>query len=404
MSSRRPKILIIGTGDLRNYGCEAIVQGTYAMFEQEWPGAEIYLASNNPEYDRKYISKNVKPVKYLQRFTLKRIYKGILRRIFKIGNGSEVRMNIKIGKNYDIVLSAGGDNYCQTPDKGIYSLLCDLMLVGDYSVRHGKKYVLWGASVGPFDREDIKRLVMSNLSKANLINVREERAYDYLHKEGKGKFNLHLVGDPAFYMDSEPYEISNPDNKLLIGVNMSALALRHCGVDEKNGIEEMVKQLMLLSHRHPDWKFVGIPHVEQEDGVQDDFIVLDAIANKIGDKNIFESLPRGLGARKTKGAIGNLTLLMAARMHCCVGGVSQCVPTLFVTYSPKGVGMARYAYGDDKFTLDCNAIGSGEFVNLVESMMVDEKEIREKLEAKIPLFKEDALKGVKLLKNMWISK
>lgn len=401
MSKKTPKILIVGTGDLRNYGCEAIVHGTAKMIAEEWPEARIYLASTEPDYDSRFIPDNVVPVKYLQRFTLKRIYKGILRRFLKIGNGSDVRMNTKIGRRYDIVLSAGGDNYCQTPDGGIYNLLRDLMAIGEDTVRHGKRYVLWGASVGPFSRKEIKDIVLSNLSLTSLINVREEQAYNYLKKESDEELNLHLVADPAFYMDKLPYTIDNPVNKVLIGVNLSLLALNHRGVSAENGIKELVSQLKLLNKRHPDWKFIGVPHVELDFDAQNDFAVLDCIEGMIADKSVFESLPKDLGARKTKGAIANLNLLVAARMHCCVGGVSQGVPTLFLTYSPKGAGMAKYAYGDERYTLDCSEIGSQEFVALVEEMIQNEEEIKEVLKSKQIEMKNGAFRGVKLLKEMY---
>lgn len=401
MSKNAPKILIIGTGDLRNYGCEAIVQGTCRMLAEEWPDAKIYLASVNPEYDRRFLPSEAEPVEYLQRFTPKRIYRGILRRFCKIGNGSEVRMNVKIGRKYDIVLSAGGDNYCQTRDGGIYNLLRDLMAVGDDAVRHGKKYVLWGASVGPFDKQDIREVVLRNLSNADLINVREMRAYVYLERAGEGKLNLHLVGDPAFYMDSLPNELDNPEKKVLIGINLSLLALGHCGVCEEEGIQKFVNQLLKLYKSHPDWKFIGIPHVEEDMDVQNDFSVLNRIDELIADKSIYESLPQDLGARRTKGAIGNLDLLIAARMHCCVGGVSMCVPTLFLTYSPKGVGMAKYAYGVEGYTLECNEIGNDRFIELVEDMMRRRDSIKQTMQGRSHQYKEDALKGVRLLKEMY---
>lgn len=56
MRKNNPRILIIGTGDLRNYGCEAIVQGTYSILKKTFPECSVFLASDNKDYDRTYIS------------------------------------------------------------------------------------------------------------------------------------------------------------------------------------------------------------------------------------------------------------------------------------------------------------------------------------------------------------
>ena len=47
MSDRKISILLIGTGSLLNYGCEAIVQGTYYILKQYLPDSQIYLASDD---------------------------------------------------------------------------------------------------------------------------------------------------------------------------------------------------------------------------------------------------------------------------------------------------------------------------------------------------------------------
>lgn len=119
---KNKSVLIIGTGSLLNYGCEAIVQGTYNILRKMMPDCQITVASKDLLYDRGILPNDVKLVKYERRFTLYRLCMGILRRVFHIGNGSPVRMNPFIGKKYDIVLSCGGDNYCETPEGGY--ILC----------------------------------------------------------------------------------------------------------------------------------------------------------------------------------------------------------------------------------------------------------------------------------------
>ena len=190
------KVLIIGTGSLRNYGCEAIVQGTYQILRETIGNCEITVASDDIAYDSSVLPSDIKLVSYKQRFTPLRLWRGLLRRFLHIGNGSPVRMNTKISKKYDIVLSCGGDNYCEAPNGTIYTLLEDLMEIGRTAKKHNKKYVLWGASVGPFKNPINHNRVLSNLELADLITVRENLSYQYLSSNKK----VRLVADPAFRM------------------------------------------------------------------------------------------------------------------------------------------------------------------------------------------------------------
>ena len=82
-----------------------------------------------------------------------------------------------------------------------------------------------------------------------------------------------------------------------------------------------------------------------QDSGQNDIVFMNEYIEKSEYKQRISILPPYIGAAKTKGYIQQMDLLIAARMHCCVGGISVATPTLFVTYSNKGIGMSFYAYG-----------------------------------------------------------
>lgn len=234
LKTKNKSVLIIGTGSLLNYGCEAIVQGSYQILKTIMPDCNITVASKDIEYDRTVLPSDVNLVKYENRYSLYRIFKGILRRFFHIGNGSPIRMNTKIGKKYDIVLSCGGDNYCETPDGGIYILLEDLMRVGAYAAKNSCYYVLWGASVGPFRNKDIFNRVRENLALCKLITVREELAYNYVSQKMQLSLTTKLVADPAFCMKPDRTVNFRKDNDFIyVGLNLSSLAVNHA-LDEED--------------------------------------------------------------------------------------------------------------------------------------------------------------------------
>ena len=392
-----PTILIIGTGSLRNYGCEAIVQGTYRILKQAFPDCRITLASDNHEYDRAILPNDIEFIGYRKRFTPKRIIKGIFRRVFHIGNGSVVRMDTSVGKKYDIVLSSGGDNYCERPDHGIYNILEDLMCIGAKAARKGNHYVLWGASVGPFHDKEIESRVMNNLARTTRIFVREELSRKYLSQFSEIAGKLSLVADPAFLMEPLPYDIRKTEGKIYIGINMSELAVGHSlntpdkEIASKQLFAEILDEILEEDDRI---EFILIPHVNM-DGPQDDMNYLRPVYKKSLYKERMHLINPGLGSRKTKGLIKQLDLLVAARMHCCVGGISVGTPTLFITYSNKGKGMSEYAYGHHSYEIACDKLfdNPSDFKSLLKLMIDKKSEINSYLLSQSTRFKADSMKA-----------
>ena len=86
-------------------------------------------------------------------------------------------------------------------------------------------------------------------------------------------------------------------------------------------------------------------------------------------------------------------MLVAARMHCCVAGVSASTPTLFLTYSNKGKGMSRYVYGHSRYDLDCGQMlkTPETFVSLFEEMLAQRDNIRSYLDSRSAQFNQDSM-------------
>lgn len=392
------KILLIGTGSLRNYGCEAIVQGTYQILKETIGDCEITVASDDIAYDSAVLPSDIKLVSYKRRFSPYRIYKGLLRRFLHIGNGSPVRMNTRIAKKYDVVLSCGGDNYCEAPDGSIYTLLEDLMAIGHIAKKHHKKYILWGASVGPFKNAVNYDKVMENLKTADLITVRENLSYQYLSSLN----NVRLVADPAFRMKPNfDVEFKREEGKYYIGINISLLSISHAfpgKEDEK--VLQVFSQLDNLLSLHPDWHFILVPHVmASPEGAQNDYVFMNKYLAHTEYKDRVTILPDNLGARMTKGYIAKLDLLVAARMHCCVAGISVATPTLFITYSNKGKGMSEYAYGHHDYELEIPQLLTDAFGKKVEAMLADKCEIKSYLQVQQPRFGKDSTHAGYILNN-----
>lgn len=401
-----PKILLVGTGSLLNYGCEAIVQGTYALTREYWPECELIVASDDVDYDTKLFAgyQHIRFVPYKRRYSPFRLLMGTLRRI-GIGQGSPVRMNWRIMDRYDIFLSAGGDNFAQAPDGSLYHILLDLMKIGDRSKRLRKTYALWGASVGPFNNKNMKK-VKNHLAKADVLFPREEISFNYLKSIGLNDKN-HLVADPAFWMrpDDTELPIKNKSGELLIGLNLGPLAINHSFADFQSGTKSIFSALDSLLRNNPRYRFLCIPHVMTDlSGPQDDYSFMQSYIEFSEFKDRVDILKFGLGARKTKSIVSRCDLLIASRMHCCVAGISTGTPTLFLTYSQKGTGMANYAYGDFNMAfplIDVSDISLCQKVEMIERSL---QEYKDQLRSQQSRFQRDAAAGIIALKNLYESK
>lgn len=251
----------------------------------------------------------------------------------------------------------------------------------------------------PFSRSEVRERVIGNLAKANLLVVRENLSFDYLKQFSDCAGHLVCTADPAFCMKPLPYDLQRKEGKVYIGINVSVLALHHVGC-ESSALQSFAHRLATLHQKHPEWVFVGVPHV-QIDGAQDDFNALNVIDSGINNPSIYYNLRRDLGSRLTKGAIASLDVLVAARMHCCVAGISTGVPTLFLTYSNKGIGMAKYAYGNNKYTLDFKQFDQQSFADLLEEMVGQREIIHTYLDAQHDRFVNESMEaGVQLRKVM----
>ena len=142
------------------------------------------------------------------------------------------------------VLSIGGDNY--SLDYGIPHLFTDF---DDVVLEKKKPLIIWGASVGPFDKlPEYERYMIDHLEKITGIFARESATVDYLTKNGITD-NVYRVADPAFLMDPvKPRD----DEKILpldedaIGINLSPLMAKYVTGGDLPQWERIAANIIIL--------------------------------------------------------------------------------------------------------------------------------------------------------------
>lgn len=402
---KKPRFLLIGVMGVFNYGGEGIIRGTIRMLRERWPGCSITYATGFPEVDNVRLSdiEGLSIVQARERWTVKRVVFGIARRL-GIGKGSPLPLKRSLINNVDVMLSIGGDNYALSPDNQMQFTTAQLMSLGDRALRKGKVYVLWGASVGPFDANlHAKKLFERHLQKISLITVRETVTLNYLKSLGCER-NVLLVADPAFLMPPTQ-NVSSPKkngDELLIAINLSPLSIVHVFGGDQQEFDRMrvilvasVRKILAIKNA----RILLVPHVVPTDQtLNDDYAFLGDIYEKL--KSFEEKvtlLPRDLGGPATKSILSKCDVVVSARMHCCIAALSAGVPTLLIQYSQKAIGMARYVYGHDKWCMHLLDINPETFYRKVVDMLENRQEISNTLKKSRPKWEDEARLGVKRL-------
>ena len=128
-------------------------------------------------------------------------------------------------RGIDAVLEIGGDNYSLDYEPPRHLLAMDRFIQ-----EQGKPVVIWGASIGPFDRDpEFAKEMFDHLRSLSGIFVRETYSLDYLRKNGVSD-NVQLVADPAFLMATTEVSAQQLGFKLpsgAIGINFSPFVAKY---------------------------------------------------------------------------------------------------------------------------------------------------------------------------------
>jgi polysaccharide pyruvyl transferase WcaK-like protein len=390
----RLRVGFIGIFGLYNYGCEAIVRGTYKLIQKTWQDAEMILYTYSENSDREILQNleiTVKKVPERKYTFLRKVINKLFRKM-KVNFQLETWDSKKILSECDIIFSIGGDIYT------IPTHLIDnkktkkhkvIVEFGNRFSRY-KPYVIWGASIGPFgENRSVKKYYFNHLRKVHKIFVREEETLNYLN-ENNIHSNVMLCPDPAFFVENsfgiDNYGENYNKDKIRIGINLSPLSLAEMVGDDILRFQDEIVDSVISICKIPNVEVVFIPHVINEKIDKDNDLKYL--------KEIYNLLPKqcqeliyiecdAQGFLGTKAVLKTCDLVIAARMHCAVNAISEGVPTIFLTYSQKGLGMAKYVYGNNEWVvplLDIKKLLPLKVLNMIDSKNLISNCISERIE------------------------
>lgn len=411
MTEEDSLFILGGNGSYNNRGCEAIVRGTTNIIRNYYKNSsflcltqyteselndEQYIKQSTHEIDNNIIHKKTLP--YTRKFFAewicnkflfkKQAKKGFFEYLYK-----ELIPDIPTCK---AVLSVGGDNYAA--DFGFPRMVTNL---DDIVLKRRKPLIIWGASVGPFDKmPKCERYMADHLPKVTAIFARESVTVDYLSKIGV-KDNVFKVADPAFLMEAtEPNIPINPViNEGSIGINLSPLMAKYV---TKGDIEEWKKrsaEIISSISRFTSSNIYLIPHVTTPDS--SDYIFMKDVLSRISEpKENIILIPPIYNASETKWIISKMQIFAGSRTHSTIAALSSMVPTLSFAYSIKARGINRDIFGNNEYCLNAEEMNSIEVTGRIEEMLTNYKKIKNELNTNIPICEKKALLAGKYLREI----
>ena len=347
------RIAIYGIGGLYNYGCEAIVRGTVEYIRNVY-GDDISITyySRNMKYDKTItdtLDINIVDISQKSSFIKKCVSKAI--DILELPITPFFSKEYKtIIDNSDLIVSVGGDIYTISKylrSKKKYRYVNYLVEFGEKAIKAGKKIVIYGASIGPFGKYDkALNYYIGHLRKIDQIICREEDSVEYLRNQGIIN-NVCFLPDPAFLVG----KCGEESERKYIGINLSELSLQE--LYGKLTEDHLLRICNLLSDISTQTQspLILIPHVISPHTIEDnDLLFLKRIYNKLSDdikaKTVLVEPKNFIDA---KNYLNQCKIVIAARMHCAVNSIIEGTPAVFLAYSQKAKGMAKFIYESERW-------------------------------------------------------
>lgn len=405
MSPENKLFILAGNGPYDNRGCEAIVRGTVEILRQHFDNPKFVVISFfnssdqfrkqvNNEIDSDIMHKGIFPPRRFEPMWFLNV--GIKKLFPKVHDQFVYNQMLFMIKNSDAILSIGGDNY--TIDYGIPR---EFVNMDNLVLSKSKPLIIWGASVGPFNRmPEFESFMIKHLKKVSGIFARESITVEYLAKNGIID-NVYRVADPAFLMEPIKPEKSSFDLDILkssIGINLSPLMAKYI---TSNNLDEWTKycvniiKMLLTEFKRPIFL---IPHVTIP--FSNDHSFLRNILSLLSMKDQIELVSPNLNAAETKWLISKLYVFVGARTHSTIAALSSSVPTLSLSYSIKAKGINLDIYDNDHYCITPSISSPNVIVEKVGELLQNRENISNWIKLRLPKIKSLAMDSGRYLKEI----
>lgn len=381
------RFYLSGQRTFRNRGCEAIVRSTVDLLKDQFGDVEVLVPSVNIARDsaqwpgaadcgvrlvRAYLPPPSRYWVQLQSLPLPLIK----RAGWPFPMPRWLRRQLE---TVDAVLAVGGDNYSLD-----YRIPSPIMSVDSWAMDMGRPVMLWGASVGPFEREpEFVEPVTRHLARMHFVAAGESMSHDYLiHKLGLR--NVIRMAEPSFMLGKEPVDLHPfwPRGEgHVLGLNVSRLIERYKRMDK----DVRTELAAFIRHAVKEYQLgvLLIPHADplREDARSGDAAYMEPLLAQLADLgDAVRMMPNHFNAVQTKYVISYLRFFIGARAHPVISALSSGVPTVSIAYSVKACGINRDMFGNQETVLQARNLTRATLREALEHLVRHEDALRGLLE------------------------
>lgn len=285
-------------------------------------------------------------------------------------------------ESVDAVLAVGGDNYSLD-----YRIPSPIMSVDGWAMDMHKPVMLWGASVGPFEREpEFVEPVTRHLARMHFVAAGESMSHDYLvHKLGLR--NVIRMTDPAFMLGKEAVDLKPfwPTGAgHVLGLNISRFIERYQR-DERDLRAEIAAFIRHAVKEH-QLGVLLIPHDDplRGDGRGGDADYMRPLLEQLADLgDAVKIMPNDFNAAQTKYVISYLRFFIGAHAHAAIAALSTGVPTCSIAYSVKTWGINRDMFGSQDTVLQARDLSAQTLQKSLEWLVQREDLLRGLLDERV---------------------
>lgn len=222
--------------------------------------------------------------------------------------------------------------------------------LGIFLHKQGVDYSVIGAGFVPVQgklRWFYKKVYSSFFSKASLVVLREETAFEYV-KDISSSSNIYLLPDPAFNSKIDQMNIDKANsvlgkyefnrNHINIGVTVCENSISFStafrdSLDKRNEHREFIAGLIDSLAEKLECNFYFLPHCI-ENGAGDDLAIARDVVKriKIHQNNVF-IITDDLPVMDIKGIISDMDMIIGERTHSIINSISCGIPFLNLTCS-----------------------------------------------------------------------
>jgi colanic acid/amylovoran biosynthesis protein len=316
---------------------------------------------------------------------------------------------LKLIKKNDIYLELGTFSHC--PYYGfVFFLACFYPLL--FCILFNKPFIICGESMGPYNNKLYRWIAKPFLKRAKLITVRDDISKKYL--EDIGITDTNLVSDLAFllepatrnridYILNKKVDINT--KKHVIGISASQLIHTRAFSDIKDVTEKYSKYITMMANitdyiiKKYNVTVFFISHSTAPRA--NDIIIHEEIYKQVINKKEVIMFNEEYTSNELKGIIGICKMFIGCRMHANIAAVSQCIPTIALSYGHKFHGGLKPILNDK---INIINLESSSYVDLypdictsIDYVWNNRSIIREILNNKMVLINEKANLNIELV-------